>query len=182
MHSYDLALKLIDRLGKLLGVQALTLEGGTHSCALEFDGHLVVTFEFHEASGQLALTSLLGTLPDPAQGPGAGVGLPQALMAANFVDYLNTGSFFSLEPQSRQIALMQSRSVTELDDPSFERLVETFVNKAELAKRQIEQVLSGAAPERLLMPPPQGAATPVSTPSGGAPAFARPADGAHLYG
>lgn len=168
MHSYDLALKLIDRLGKLLGVQALTLEGGTHSCALEFDG-------------QLALTSLLGALPDSARGSGAGVGLLQALMAANFVDYLNTGSFFSLEPQSRQIALMQSRSVTELDDPSFERLVETFVNKAELAKRQIEQVLSGAAPEGLLMPP-QGAAASVSTPSGSAPAFARPADGAHLYG
>lgn len=182
MNPYDLAQQLIARLGKLLGVQALALEGGTHSCALEFDGHLVVTFEFHEASGQLALTSLLATLPDPAQHQGPGGSLVQALMAANFVDYLNSGSFFGLEPQSRQIALMQSRSVTELDDAIFERLVETFVNKAELAKRQIEQVLNGAAPEGLLIPQPQGHAMSTGTPGGGTPAVGRPMDGAHIYG
>ncbi len=183
MNPYDLAQRLIDRFGKLLGLQALSLEGGTHSCALEFDGHLAVTFEFHEASAQMVMTSLLGVLPDPAQKPGASEPLLAGLMAANFVDYLNGGSFFSLEPQSRQVALMQSRSVTELDDASFERLVEAFVNKAELWKQQIEQVLSGKAPEGLLLPG-QGAGQGADAGTDGAAAarFARPADGAHIYG
>ncbi len=181
MNPYDLAQRLIDRFGKLLGLQALTLEGGTHSCALEFDGHLAVTFEFHEASGQMVLTSLLATLPDPAQGPSASESVLGTLMAANFVDYLNSGSFFSLEPQSRQVALMQSRSVTELDDASFERLVEAFVNKAELWKRQLEQILRGETPEELL--PGATDATAATASAGSAPAaVVRPLDGAHIFG
>lgn len=182
MNPYELALRLIERLGKLLGVQALALEGGTHSCALEFDGRLVVTFEFHEKSGQMVLTTLLATLPDPAQRPGSGEPLLQALMAANFVDYLNTGSFFCLEPQSRQIALMQSRGVTELDDASFERLVEAFVNKAELAQRQIEDVLNGVTPEGMLVAPPQGLSAAADPSGNTVPAVPRPMDGAHIYG
>ena len=177
MNPYDLAQRLIDRFGKLLGLQTLSLEGGTHSCALEFDGHLAVTFEFHEASTQIVLTSLLAVLPDPADKPASQEPLMRTLMAANFVDYLGSGSFFSLEPQSRSVALMQSRSVTELDDDSFERLVEAFVNKAELWKRQIEQVLAGASPEGLL---PGHAAGEDTT--GSAPASSARLDGAHLYG
>ncbi|MEY4653083.1 MAG: hypothetical protein RI884_1664 [Pseudomonadota bacterium] len=180
MNPYDLAQRLIDRLGKLLGLQALSLEGGTHSCALEFDNHLAVTFEFHEPGAQLVLTSLLAVLPDATDSTGPNEPLLRVLLASNFVDYLQGGSFFGLEPQSRSLTLMQSRSVNELDDPSFERLVEAFVNKAELWKRQIEQLLSGNVPEGLVLPgtlPAAGAA------AGTAPGpAARPADGAHIYG
>lgn len=181
MNPYDLAQRLIDRFGKLLGLQALTLEGGTHSCALEFDGHIAVTFEFHEPSAQMVLTSLLAVLPDPADP--AGLPAPsepvlRLLMETNFVDYLNGGSFFSVEPQSRSVALMQSRSVTELDDSSFERLVEAFVNKAEFWKQQIDQVLAGAPPPALV---PAQAGTVSATQDAPLQA-ARPADGAHIYG
>ncbi|MEY4710835.1 MAG: hypothetical protein RIS88_285, partial [Pseudomonadota bacterium] len=86
--------------------------------------------------------------------------------------------FFSLEPQSRSVALMQSRSVTELDDTSFERLVEAFVNKAELWKQQIDKVLAGSPPHALV---PAQAGT-AGAAHGEPLQSVRPADGAHIYG
>lgn len=126
MSLYDQAAKLIDRFGRALGLEGLRLEGGTHSCALEFDGTVVVTFEFHEASGQMILTSLLPELPAAADEP-----LLRALMNANYMDFATVGITLGLVPQSQRIAFMQARSLTELDDAAFERMVEAFVNHVE---------------------------------------------------
>jgi hypothetical protein len=178
MNPYELAQRLIARFGKLLGLQALTLAGGTHSCALEFDGHITVTFEFHEPSSQMVLTSLLATPSDASETPGAGATALRLLMEANFVDYLHSGSLFGIEPQSGKITLVQCRSVTELDDAAFESLVEAFVNKAEVWKKQIEQVLRGVPLQSLLPADPRATEATGETSA----SAARPLDGAHIYG
>lgn len=175
MHSYDLAQKLIERFGKLLGLEGLTLQGGTHSCALEFDGEIVVTLEFHESTERLVLTSLVSQLPGADTDP-----LLRALMAANFTDYLHDGMTLGLDAHSGQIALMQSRRITELDDATFEQMMEAFVNKAELWKRRLEAALNGDPSQ--LPPTTPFADASMPDPASSAPSTARPLDGAHIFG
>ncbi len=173
MNTYDLAQRLIERFGKTLGLEALALEGGTHSCALEFDGSLVVTFEFHEPSAQLVLSSVLAPLPQDRAEP-----LLRALMEANAIDYLNGQGLFSLEPQTQSLILMQAKPVADLDDATFERLVEAFVNKVELWTQRVDQIRSGEAVPSLVpgsVSPDGAAQTSESIPQ-------RPYDGAHIFG
>jgi Tir chaperone protein (CesT) family len=167
MSPYDLASRLIDRFGKTLGLDGLTLEGGTHSCALEFDGTLVVNFEFHEDTGQMILTSFPADVPAASAEP-----VLRLLMAANYTEYLDGGITLGLVPQTQQLALIQARSLTELDDASFERLVEAFVNKTEQWKLRLQDALNGP-----------GAAVPAITASDPLPpAPPRLTDGAHIFG
>ena len=172
MHSHDLALRLIERFGKTLGLEGLTLEGGTHSCALEFDGSLVVNFEFHEASEQMVMTSLLAALPEDGAEP-----LLRLLMEANATDYLQASGLFSVEPQSQGVMLMHAKPVAELDDATFERQVEAFVNKVEMWKQRVAQILDPAAPVGAIDAAAShaGAAAPTRGPE-------RPYDGAHIFG
>ena len=173
MHSHDLALRLIERFGKTLGLEGLTLEGGTHSCALEFDSNLVVNFEFHEASEQMVITSLLASLPEDGAEP-----LLRLLMEANATDYLQANGLFSVEPQSQGVMLMHARPIAELDDATFERQVEAFVNKVEMWKQRVAQILEdpaapggaidAAASHELAAAPTRGSE--------------RPYDGAHIFG
>ncbi len=172
MHSHDLALRLIERFGKTLGLEGLTLEGGTHSCALEFDGSLVVNFEFYEPTEQMVLTSLLAALPEDDAEP-----LLRLLMQANATDYLQANGLFSLEPQSQGVMLMHAKPIAELDDAAFEQQVEAFVNKLEMWKQRIGQLLEdpegpvGANDATSI----EGAKTPARGPE-------RPYDGAHIFG
>ncbi len=167
MNPYDLALRLIERFGKALGLEGLTLEGGTHSCALEFDGSLVVTFEFHEPTAQMVLTSALSVLPDRDAEP-----LLRQLMEANAADYLQGNGLFSLEPQSRSLILMQAKPVADLDDATFERMVEAFVNKVEMWKQRIDLPAGGPSEQ-----------APAAPDAGSAPRLPeRPYDGAHIFG
>ncbi len=93
MHPYELALQLIRHFGKTLGLEDLTLEVGTHGCALEFDSDIVVTFEFHEASERIVLTSLVGVMPQINAEP-----ILRALAMANFASYLDGAITLGLEP------------------------------------------------------------------------------------
>ena len=173
MHSHDLALRLIERFGKTLGLEGLTLEGGTQSCALEFDGSLVVNFEFHEPSEQMVITSLLAPLPEDDAEP-----LLRLLLEANATDYLQANGLFSIEPQSQGVMLMYAKPVAELDDALFERQVETFVNKVEMWKQRIAQLLEDpTAPASAIAAAASNdsATTPPRGPE-------RPYDGAHIFG
>ncbi len=174
MSPYDLAARLIDRFGKLLGLDGLALEGGSHSCALEFDGTLIVNFEFHEASSQIVLTNFPADLPGAVAEP-----VLRMLMAANFTDYLEGGITLGLVPQTQQVVLMQARSINELDDASFEKMVEAFVNRAEQWKQRLQEASSGIASDAVHQAPTRS--TPGSTPA--MPTLeARPMDGAHIFG
>lgn len=174
MNNYDLALRLIDRFGKLLGLEGLTLQGGTHSCALEFDGAIVVTFEFSEASSHMVLTTFLFEVPAAGAEP-----VLRLLMEANCGEYLEDGTSLGLEPQSQQVVLMQSRSVTELDDASFESLVEAFVNKAERWKSRMDDLSKTGSAEVSALAPPEASQVVSLGHPGMDP---RRADGAHIFG
>jgi len=179
MHPYELALQLIRHFGKTLGLEDLTLEAGTHGCALEFDSDIVVTFEFHEASERIVLTSLVGVMPQINAEP-----ILRALAMANFSSYLDGAITLGLEPQSQQIALMQSRSLSELDNATFEALVEGFVNRAETWKRDLEQLVGAGAAAGV----PSGAmsdsgALHVTMDDDAQTSLPTPPDGAHrIYG
>jgi hypothetical protein len=173
MHSHDLALRLIERFGKTLGLEGLTLEGGTHSCALEFDGSLIVNFEFHEPSEQMVITSLLAPLPEDDAEP-----LLRLLMQANATDYLQANGLFSLEPQSQGVMLMHAKPVAELDDATFERQVEAFVNKLEVWKQRIAQLLED--PSATVAAMDAAASNDITTAPPRGPE--RPYDGAHIFG
>ncbi len=173
MNAYDLAQRLIQRFGKTLGLEDLSLEGGTHSCALEFDGSLVVTFEFHEPTAQMVLSSVLAPMPQDRAEP-----LLRALMEANAIDYLTSQGLFSLEPQTQSLILMQSKPVADLDDATFERLVEAFVNKVELWTQRVGQILAGEAVPSLA----PGGLTPGDEAHPSASMPQRPYDGAHIFG
>lgn len=133
MHTQDLALRLIANLGKLLGLNGLTLQGGTHNCALEFDGNVTVTFEYHQPTEQMLLTAVLATLP--AQD---GEALLRELMAGNLSEFLQTGASLGFDKNSQSLILLQGRPVQELDDATFEKLVERFIDRAEAWKQRIE--------------------------------------------
>ena len=132
MHHHDLALRLIANFGKLLGLEGLTLQGGTHNCALEFDGNVTVTFEYHEPSGRMLLTAVVAALP-----PQGGESLMRELLSANLAEYLQGGLSLGMDSSSRSIVLVQGRGILELDDSTFETLVENFVNKAEAWQKHI---------------------------------------------
>lgn len=170
MSTYDLAARLIERFGKLLGLEGLALEGGSHSCALEFDGSLVVNFDFHEASGQMILTNFVADLPDGPAEP-----VLRTLMAANYSEYLEGGITLGLVPQTQQVVLVQARSVIELDDATFEKMVETFVNKAEQWKLRLADLDGTRTNGSPGQPHP-------SDTSALPPMLARPTDGAHIFG
>ena len=167
MSPYDIAARLIERFGKLLGLESLALEGGSHSCALEFDGSLVVNFEFHEPTSQMILTSFLANLPEEASEP-----VLRLLLASNYAEYLDGGITLGLVPQTQQVALMQARSITELDDASFEKWVEAFVNKVEQWTLRLSQVLDKQDGNLAAQ---KASDNPVPQP-------ARPTDGAHIFG
>lgn len=155
MHSHDLALRLITNFGKVLGLEGLTLQGGSNNCALEFDGNVTVTFEYHEPSQHLLLTAVLGTLPSQEGEP-----LLLELMSANLGEYLQGGLSLGLDAPSHSIILMQGRSVQELDDPTFEKMVENFIDRAEAWQQRIDTFSGGSmspVPAKADGPPPDGA-------------------------
>lgn len=142
MHAHDLALRLITNFGKLLDLEGLTLQGGTHNCALEFDGNITVTFEYHEPTSQMLLTAVLGTPPAEGAEP-----LLRELMAGNLSEFLQLGVALGLDEASQCIVLMQGRPVQELDDPTFEKMVERFIDRAEFWQQRIESLGTSASPQ-----------------------------------
>lgn len=135
MDKRDLALTLIANFGSLLTLPDLRLDDTTNSCVLLFDGDIVLNIEFDAPTGQLILSAFLDELPPHD----ADARLLRELMTANLYWHRTDGATLGLEEATNGVILAQSRSVTELDDASFEKLVESFVNQAERWKRHIAQ-------------------------------------------
>lgn len=143
MDKRNLADKLIANFGAMLTLPELKLDEKTHSCVLLFDGDIVLNIEFDDASGQLILSVYLDELmADSAES------LLRELMVANLYWHRTDGATLGLEEATNGIILAQARGVGELEDASFEKLVETFVNQAERWKKRIAAAKSGieAAP------------------------------------
>jgi hypothetical protein len=99
-------------------------------------------------------------------------------MEANATDYLQANGLFSVEPQSQGVMLMHAKPIAELDDATFERQVEAFVNKVEMWKQRVAQILEDpAAPGGAIdaAASHELAAAPTRGPE-------RPYDGAHIFG
>lgn len=150
MDKRSLALKLITNFGSVLTLPELTLDAKSNSCVLLFDGDIVLNVEFDEASGQMILSVYLGELPMTHA-----ESLLRELMVANLYWHRTDGATLGLEEATNGIILAQARNVTELDDASFEKLVETFVNQAERWKKRVAEgssggpSMDGAAPSRM---------------------------------
>ncbi|MEJ7931973.1 type III secretion system chaperone [Ramlibacter sp. AN1015] len=142
MDKRSLAEKLIANFGQLLTLPELTLDATTNSCVLLFDGDIILNIEFDDVEGQLILSTYLAEAP--AEG---GERLLRELMVANLYWHRTDGATLGLEEASNGIILAHARAVTELDDASFEKLVETFVNQAERWKKRIAEIADeGDAP------------------------------------
>jgi len=162
MDKRNLAQKLITNFGAMLTLPELTLDEKSNSCVLLFDGDIVLNIEFDEASGQVILSVYLDELP-PLQAES----MLRELMVANLYWHRTDGATLGLEEATNGVILAQSRTVTELDDGSFEKMVETFVNQAERWKKRIAAAKAGAPAESSM---PVGAA------------YVSPMEGPHIFG
>lgn len=140
MDKRSLAVKLVANFGTMLTLPELTLDEKSNSCVLLFDGDIVLNIEFDEASGQLILSVYLDELPMHGGEP-----LLRELMVANLYWHRTDGATLGLEEATNGVILAQARAVTELDDASFEKMVETFVNQAERWKKHIAGMKTGAS-------------------------------------
>lgn len=138
MDKRNLAEKLIKNFGAMLTLPELTLDEKSNSCVLLFDGDIVLNIEFDEATGQLILSVYLDELPVGHAEP-----LLRELMVANLYWHRTDGATLGLEEATNGIILAQARGVTELDDASFEKMVEAFVNQAERWKKRIAGAKAG---------------------------------------
>ena len=139
MDKRNLALKLISNFGVLLTLPQLTLDEKSNSCVLLFDGDIVLNIEFDDPTGQIILSVYLDELPAEGAEP-----LLRELMIANLYWHRTDGATLGLEDATNGVIMAQSRTVTDLDDASFEKMVETFVNQAERWKKRIAAVKSGS--------------------------------------
>lgn len=159
MAYRELAQRLVTNLGNVLALPELKLDEGTSSCVLLFDEDIVLHIEFDEAGSQMILSAHLGGLPPDSAEP-----LLRDLMVANLYWHRTDGATLGMDNATNAIVLAQAHSVTELDDAAFEKWVETFVNQAERWKKHI----AGSEPA-------------ASDPATESP-YARPPDGAHIFG
>ena len=165
MDKRQLADKLIANFGNLLTLPALKLDDKTSSCVLLFDGDIVLNIEFDEASGQMILSVYLDELPgDNAES------VLRELMVANLYWHRTDGATLGLEEATGGIIMAQARNVGELDDASFEKFVETFVNQSERWKKRLAAARSGQAVN--------DAGAPGMRPG----SFPPPHDGPHIFG
>lgn len=157
MDKRQLADKLIANFGKVLTLPDLKLDDKSNSCVLLFDGDIVLNIEFDDASAQLILSVYLDQLPEVKAET-----ILRELMVANLYWHRTDGATLGLEEATQGLILAQARSVTDLDDPGFEKLVETFVNQSERWKKRIAAFKEGdslapALPAMDLMPHRDGA-------------------------
>ncbi len=165
MDKRHLADKLISNFGTLLTLPDLKLDDKSSSCVLLFDGDIVLNIEFDEASGQMILSVYLDELPAENAEP-----MLRELMVANLYWHRTDGATLGLEEATGGIILAQARSVGELDDASFEKFVETFVNQSERWKKRLAAARTGH-PAQDTRPPDAG--------HGG---FTPAHDGPHIFG
>ena len=165
MDKRQLADKLISNFGNLLTLPALKLDDKTSSCVLLFDGDIVLNIEFDEASGQMILSVYLDELPgDNAES------VLRELMVANLYWHRTDGATLGLEEATGGIIMAQARNVGELDDASFEKFVETFVNQSERWKKRLAAARSGLA------------VNDTGAPGMRPGSFPPPHDGPHIFG
>lgn len=162
MDKRNLAQKLITNFGAMLTLPELTLDEKSNSCVLLFDGDIVLNIEFDDTSAQIILSVYLDELPHLNPDP-----LLRELMVANLYWHRTDGATLGLEDATNGVILAQARTVTELDDGSFEKMVEAFVNQAERWKKRIAAAKAGAPAETAM---PVGAA------------YASPMEGPHIFG
>lgn len=145
MDKRQLADKLIANFGKVLTLPDLKLDDKSNSCVLLFDGDIVLNIEFDDATAQLILSVYLDQLPEAKA-----EALLRELMVANLYWHRTDGATLGLEEGTQGLILAQARSVTDLDDASFEKLVETFVNQSERWKKRIASVRDSSEPEKVM--------------------------------
>lgn len=150
MDKRTLASKLIANFGTLLTLPELTLDEHSNSCVLLFDGDIVLNIEFDGETGNLILSAYLNELPLEAP-----ESLLRELMIANLYWHRTDGATLGLEDATNGVILAQARAVTELDDASFEKMVEAFVNQAERWKKHIAEARNApaAAPMQMSVVP-----------------------------
>lgn len=141
MDKRQLAEKLIANFGAMLTLPELRLDDKSNSCVLLFDGDIVLNIEFDDASAQIILSAYLDELSENA----ADATLRE-LMVANLYWHRTDGATIGLEESTQGLIMAQARGVSELDDASFEKLVETFVNQAERWKKRIAALTQGERP------------------------------------
>lgn len=145
MDKRQLADKLIANFGKVLTLPDLKLDDKSNSCVLLFDGDIVLNIEFDDATAQLILSVYLDQLPEVKA-----EALLRELMVANLYWHRTDGATLGLEEATQGLILAQARSVADLDDAAFEKLVETFVNQSERWKKRIASFKDSSEPEKVL--------------------------------
>ncbi len=165
MDKRQLADKLIANFGTLLTLPDLKLDDKTSSCVLLFDGDIVLNIEFDEVGSQMILSVYLDELPADNAEP-----MLRELMVANLYWHRTDGATLGLEEATGGIIMAQARHVGELDDASFEKFVETFVNQSERWKKRLAAARSGQ--------PAPDARAPGDAHGGYTPAH----DGPHIFG
>lgn len=134
MDKRMLANQLVADFGKMLTLPQLLLDEKTNSCVLVFDGELVLNIEYDPEGERLVFSVFLDVLPQDGAEP-----LLRELMGGNLYWHRTRGATLCLEEGTNGIILIYARSVTELDEQSFETLVENFLVQAEKWRARINE-------------------------------------------
>ncbi len=117
----------LKHVGTILGLEGIELnEKG--QCVLSFDEKIVVQFQAKEEKEQAVLMSFIGTVKgDLEKGYGT-------LLEGNFLWRETGGATLALEEKEElpQVVLVEKLSLPLLNNETFEKILERFVNCAEL--------------------------------------------------
>ena len=115
---------LLSEFGALIGIPDLQPDE-QHRCNMMFDD-VAVSFELAAGDENLYIFSLLGTVPrDDAEAAYA------TLLRANYAFEGTGGSTLSVDPNTGGVVLIRSERLDTLRLPTFELVVQDFVNVAE---------------------------------------------------
>jgi hypothetical protein len=140
MNHRLIAEQLIAALGKTLNLPELKLDDVTNSCVLLFDQDIVLNIEFDEGGAQMVISSYLDevTADEPER-------LLREVAVANLYWHRTGGATIGLEDVTNGLILADRRPLATLDDSSFEKWIEAFVNQTEHWKKRIPDIKAGVA-------------------------------------
>ncbi len=138
MNHRLIAEQLITGLGKTLNLPELKLDEVTHSCVLLFDQDIVLNIEYDEAGAQFIVSSYLDEVPADDPEP-----VLREVAVANLYWHRTGGATIGLEDLTNGLILADRRLIATLDDSSFEKWVEGFVNQTEHWKKRLPDVKAG---------------------------------------
>ena len=146
MTNMDIVQDILKQFGKIIDLEPLALnEEG--SCRLVFDGDTELNLELDDASDSLLLISPVAPAHED---------MFADLLELNLFWAQMHGARFVLLREAGVVALMRRLAVNELDTPTFESALESFLTTVDIWSKAFEETEKRSTQEEKPTAPPQG--------------------------